>query len=169
MTIIDKISQKYTVYISPMPAPRPRARIVRPKGKPEFVSIYNPPEYMKWKLELARKISDLKISPEGWNTINTIFFIPMSATDRKNKKAVQRMHGTLHEQKPDWDNFIKGVMDAMQHKAEKDDFFSYTMPIHDDSSISSGIVRKIWINDPVGKIVFSLAKISLDPLLMMNI
>jgi len=169
MTIVEKITPNFTVIMTPMPAPRPRAKLVKPKNREPFVSIYNPSDYTNWKKELARRISDLKIPLEGWNTLNAIFFIPMNASERKNSKAVQRKHGTLHEQKPDWDNFIKGLMDAMQYKPDKDDLFAYTMPINDDSAISSGSVRKIWINDPIGKIVFTLGKTKLDPLFAMSL
>jgi Holliday junction resolvase RusA-like endonuclease len=169
MIVVQKMTKNFSIPITPMPSPRPRARIVKPKDCPHFVSIYNPPEYMDYKKKLAQMISDLKIPLDEWNTINATFFIPMNKTDRKNSKAVQRKHGTLHEQKPDWDNFVKGLMDALQHKADEKDFFVYTMPIHDDSAISSGIVRKVWINDEVGKIVFSLAKVSLDPLYAMSL
>jgi Holliday junction resolvase RusA-like endonuclease len=166
MTIVEKVSPVYSIGVTPMATPRPRARIVRPKGKKEFVSIYNDPDYMNWKKELAIKISNLRIPVNEWNTINVTFFIPLSESTRKNRTKSQRMHGTLHQQKPDWDNYIKAFMDALQYSDE--DLVLY-MPITDDSVISSGVVRKVWIDDPIGKIVFTLAKISIDPLLSMAV
>lgn len=166
MINVTDASQTYSIAISPMATPRPRARLVKPKDKPQFISVYNPPEYTNWKKELAIRISNLRIPVKGWNTVNVTFFIPMSATDRKNGKTSQRMHGTLHEQKPDWDNYVKGFMDALQYS---DPELVLYMPITDDSVISSGVVRKVWINDPVGKIVFNLAKTEIDPLYAMSI
>lgn len=166
MTTVEKISKVYTIPVTPMATPRPRARIVRPKGKKEFVSIYNDPDYMNWKKELAIRISNLRIPVEEWNTLHVTFFIPISATNRKNKAMAQRMHGTLHQQKPDWDNYVKAFMDAIQYSDEN---LVLYMPISDDSVISSGVVRKVWINDPIGKITFTLAKISIDPLLSMAV
>ena len=79
------------------------------------------------------------------------------------------LHGTLHEQKPDWDNYAKGLQDGIQMTSDLIEKHFLISPISDDSSISSAAIRKIWINDPIGKIVFTLARISIDPLYMMAI
>lgn len=161
MTEVISTIGPFTINMSPMPAPRPRARIVTPGGKKPFVSVYNPPDYMKWKKMVSIKISELGIKREDWNTLNMVFYIPVPASYSMKKKL--SISGNLHEQKPDWDNFAKAFMDALQKGPEEKDTF-YISPISDDSCLSSGAVRKIWINDPIGKIVFSLAKIKIDPL-----
>ena len=121
---------------------------------------------MAWKKELAIQISNLRIPVKEWNTIHVNFFIPIPPSIRKNRTKAQRIHGTLHQQKPDWDNYVKAFMDALQYSDEN---LVLYMPIGDDSVISSGIVRKIWVDDPVGKISFTLAEIEIDPLFSMAV
>ena len=165
MTEIIAQTEVYVLPITPMPSPRPRARIVQPKDRKPFVSIYNPPEYMKWKDRVSFMVGELKIPKGDWNTINAVFYIPVPKSF--SGKIKMNMHGKLHEQKPDWDNYVKALQDGIQMTSEFIDKFKMQSPISDDSSISTGAVRKVWINDPVGKIVFSLAKTELSPLAMM--
>lgn len=165
MTEIIAQTDVYVLPISPMPAPRPRGRVVQPKGKKPFVSIYNPPEYMQWKDQVSVMVSRLKIPRGNWNTINAVFFIPIPKSYSEKMKL--NMHGKLHEQKPDWDNYIKGLQDGIQMSTDFMEKFNVQSPLADDSSISTAAVKKIWINDPVGKIVFSLARTEISPLAMM--
>lgn len=160
MRIIEQ-SSTYILPISPMPTPRPRGRILQPKDKKKspFVHMYNPPNYTKYKEQVAVLINKIGLQKGDWNTINAVFYIPVPKSFSGKMKL--RMHGTLHEKKPDWDNFIKGLMDAVQMRDPDKGIDSC---IHDDSCLSSGITRKVWINDPIGKIAFSLSKIELDPL-----
>ena len=167
MTIIEEITQSYTLRMTPYPTPRVRARIVKPKGKEPFVSMYNPGDYTDWKNEISHKVHGLNIKKRNWNTLNAVFFIPIPKS--YSNKLKMSLHGTLHEQKPDWDNYAKGLQDGIQMTSDLIEKHFLISPISDDSSISSAAIRKIWINDPIGKIVFTLARISIDPLYMMAI
>jgi Holliday junction resolvase RusA-like endonuclease len=74
-------------------------------------------------------------APNGLQTadvyaVDVIAYIAMPESWSKKKKA--EMLGSLHRQKPDWDNIGKAVCDALWE---------------DDSMIGDGRTRKFWCNE----------------------
>lgn len=61
------------------------------------------------------------------NELYAIFYLPMPKSWSKKKKAEKL--GTLHDQKPDWDNMAKAVQDILSKE---------------DKRVHTGYVKKYW-------------------------
>ena len=87
----------------------------------------------------VKKIDTLLIkeSPFDWDNLTVIFLVPMPKSWSKKKKAL--MVGKPMQQRPDIDNYLKGLFDAT-HK--------------EDSSIWKVTASKIW-TDCTGKIIIN--------------
>ena len=79
----------------------------------------------------------IKESPFDWDNLTVIFLVPMPKSWSKKKKAL--MVGKPMQQRPDLDNYLKGLFDAT-HK--------------EDSSIWKVTASKIW-TDCTGKIIIN--------------
>jgi Holliday junction resolvase RusA-like endonuclease len=86
-----------------------------------------------------KKIDTLLIKepPFDWDNLTVIFLVPMPKSWSKKKKA--SMAGKPMQQRPDLDNYLKGLFDAT-HK--------------EDSSIWKVTASKIWTNCN-GKIIIN--------------
>jgi len=86
-----------------------------------------------------KKIDTLLIKepPFDWDNLTVIFLVPMPKSWSKKKKAL--MAGKPMQQRPDLDNYLKGLFDAT-HK--------------EDSSIWKVTASKIWTNCN-GKIIIN--------------
>jgi Holliday junction resolvase RusA-like endonuclease len=139
----------HVIEMEPEPAARPRSMIMRSKNNPQgYVHTYNPPEYTKYKMELAKKIGELKRigqikTDAGYTMVAVTFYLtyPMSTA----KKRIIDL--APHFKKPDGDNFLKGLLDAMSDAS----IFA------NDSNIADFCVRKCYTIKPNGFIAFSLA------------
>tara|TARA_R110001606_G_scaffold392389_1_gene561272 strand:+ start:1536 stop:1892 length:357 start_codon:yes stop_codon:yes gene_type:complete len=93
-----------------------------------------------WKKRpIVLKYWDYKDSIKGWardykfnlgNEICVIFYIPMPKSWSNVKKV--KMFGKHHQQRPDIDNLLKGLMDAL---------------LEEDSHIHTVYASKIWANE----------------------
>ena len=79
----------------------------------------------------------IKESPLDWDNLTVIFLVPMPKSWSKKKKAL--MVGKPMQQRPDLDNYIKGLFDATHEE---------------DSSIWKVTASKIW-TDCTGKIIIN--------------
>ena len=79
----------------------------------------------------------IKEPPFDWDNLTVIFLVPMPKSWSKKKKAL--MAGKPMQQRPDLDNYLKGLFDAT-HK--------------EDSSIWKVTASKIWTNCN-GKIIIN--------------
>ena len=79
----------------------------------------------------------IKESPLDWDNLTIIFLVPMPKSWSKKKKAL--MVGKPMQQRPDLDNYIKGLFDATHEE---------------DSSIWKVTASKIW-TDCTGKIIIN--------------
>ena len=118
--------------MDPMPAPRPRARAIQPKGgKRAIATVYNPSEYTAWATAAAEAIKEEMgedLSLEGPLTVGNIVTVEKPKTTK------------LSAPKPDIDNYAKAVLDAMT-KARM---------WNDDSQVEFLAVKKQW--GPFGQI-----------------
>lgn len=114
---------------------RPRFRVIKPRGGPEFVSTYDPPESRKWK-ERARGYMREAMRDAGhgellsvplYCVVTAIFSCPQS--DHRKTLPVPRR---VHTKRPDGDNVVKAVKDALTESV-----------VADDSVIVQTTVRKI--------------------------
>lgn len=98
------------IAIKPMPAPRPR---VTKNG------TYNAKEYTKYKeairLAYVSKNKGYPIESAMFMRIDFFFEIPKSWSKKKKEAA------KWHTSRPDTDNLVKGVKDALNGVAYKDD------------------------------------------------
>ena len=79
----------------------------------------------------------IKESPFDWEYLTIIFLVPMPKSWSKKKKAL--MVGKPMQQRPDLDNYLKGLFDATHEE---------------DSSIWKVTASKIW-TDCTGKIIIN--------------
>ena len=66
---------------------------------------------------------------KSWEELDICFFIPMPKSWSKKKRSA--MAGTPHKQRPDLDNYIKGLLDAL---------------LEEDCKVWRISARKIWVN-----------------------
>ena len=66
---------------------------------------------------------------KSWEELDIGFFIPMPKSWSKKKKL--SMAGTPHKQRPDLDNYIKGLLDAL---------------LEEDCKVWRISARKIWVD-----------------------
>lgn len=115
----------YRLHIDPMPAPRPRFRVV--KGK-NYGMAYNDPKYTAWKNEAVRQLMQMP-KPEQFEHIKLSCVFEVEQPKKTKLKFP----------KPDTDNYAKGLMDSISQAAWWGD----------DSSVVHLEVRKAWA--PKGK------------------
>ncbi len=135
---------QYELDIEPMPTPRPRSRVVTPFGKPSFVHVYNPAEYTNYKAAIALMCKDARLGLKK-GTYGRIF-VTFYMTYPKSTPKKNLIDNAPHVKKPDWDNYIKGLQDALQDSGI----------MLNDSAISDGAVRKRYTLRERGYIAFSL-------------
>lgn len=135
----------YVLDVEPVPTPRPRGRAMKSKySDKHFVHFYNEPHYTKYKTTIAWMLRDAKLGlkPGDYSKIFVTFYLPYpKSTSKKNL-----IENAPHRKKPDWDNYIKGIQDAME---EAGIFIN-------DGALSDGIVMKRYTTRERGYIAFSL-------------
>lgn len=143
----------HVIPITPMPTPRARAvaRKTFIAGKETHIaSVYNPSEYTTYKNRILKMIKDGKIKIErgNYNKVFATFYIPFPQSTPKSKL----IEGSPHLKKGDWDNFAKGLCDALQGDYKK----NIPGVLIDDGTLHTGAVKKVYTKDPVGFIKFNL-------------
>lgn len=123
----------YTLNITPQTSPRPR--VTR-------FATYMPAKYVEYKKSLISAIKETGIPFGDYEELHITCFFPYpKATPKKN-----RIEGTKHKKKPDADNILKGIKDAI----------TQALIIKDDNQISDCVIRKRYTVEPEGRIVFEL-------------
>jgi len=125
----------YCIPVTPKPTPRPRL------GKN---GVYNPSTYTKYKNNLVKWISLLKIPRKDYDMIWAKFFIPYPKNTSK-KKLIDKY--PLKEVF-DCDNVIKGLCDALEQ----------AKVINNDRCFCSMMIEKFRTTSDVGRIEFELKK-----------
>lgn len=118
---------KFVIPGKPYPSPRPRATT---RGK--FASVYMPKQYMDHKEWMQGFMLPLHL--KGTILISLEFYFEMPKSWSKTKK--EKMMGSYHCQRPDWDNLAKTAMDAMNK-----------LVYEDDGQSALGTVKKIWSDE----------------------
>lgn len=106
-----------------MPAPRPRARAIIAHGKP-IATVYNPAEYKHWLEDAQAQL----INQVHGEPILGPLIVSITVTTQKPKTS------KLPHPKPDIDNYVKAVLDAMTHVGVWDD----------DSQVGLLFAEKKW-------------------------
>jgi Holliday junction resolvase RusA-like endonuclease len=100
----------------PVPQGRPRFSVIKKRGGGQFVNTYDPPKSKAWKKEIEGQLVGglWRGDPvEGVVRVRLMFFMP-----RPKSLPKKTVH---HIKKPDIDNLVKGVLDAMTGICFKDD------------------------------------------------
>ena len=107
----------------PVPAGRPRFRIVRPKSGPQFVSTYSEPETVKYQTALRFQAQAEMNGAKPYDcalevVLRVYVTIPKSFSGKKHRLALD---GVLRPvTRPDLDNYIK-QLDALNGVVWLDD------------------------------------------------
>jgi len=116
----------FTVPDIPRPKDRPRARIVRPRFKPESVSFYNTKEVERAEDNIRSRAS-IAMMGQGVEKFTTAisvaitFFVPIPKSFSGVRRGKANGNEILPVTKPDLDNYVKLVMDAMNKVVYQDD------------------------------------------------
>lgn len=100
-----------------------------------------------YKQELVKLKLPVDTLPDG--VMGSFEFGMPVPTGGKVKSAQRKMQariGTPHTMKPDWDNLVKGVQDAIYHGRKKDDCDIYKV---------EGPIEKLWVPHGEGYVKFS--------------
>lgn len=103
---------------------RPRFRIVKPKFKPQFVTVYTDRETEDYENALKDAGKEAWLPRAPLETALTCFveaFMPIPASWSKKKQAAAAAGDIHHTGKPDGDNIAKCVGDALNKIVWQDD------------------------------------------------
>jgi len=119
------------VYIPPIACPRPR---VTRQGR-----TYYPMKYKTWIKDMRERLSDMQV-PQGALHVELVFVV-------KRPKKMKKGSRVIHSKRPDLDNMVKAVLDAL--------------PIPDDAVVCSITAKKFYAatgEDPQIEILISSAE-----------
>ncbi|EAK0414697.1 RusA family crossover junction endodeoxyribonuclease [Campylobacter fetus] len=104
----------FTIHIKPVAAARPRV---------SKYAVYYPKTYTKYKNNLKSLLkNEIKKPYDGFLLVDFEFYFKHPKSWTKTQKAIfENDSRTWHTKKPDIDNLSKGVMDALNNLAYKDD------------------------------------------------
>lgn len=108
----------------PVPKGRPRFRIIKPRGKPQFISAYPPAETAAYEADLAKAGSEAmgdRAPLEGALTVFIEVFVPIPRSWSKKLQAAARRGDVMPIGKPDGDNFQKIAGDGLNKVVWVDD------------------------------------------------
>lgn len=112
--------------MDPMPTPRPRARVIAPKGRRPIVSMYSPAEYKAWQAKFLALLAQMDAPSallEGPLEVSVACYVARPKTTK------------LSHPKPDVDNYAKGVLDCITQDGR---FWT------DDTQVRTLHVTKSW-------------------------
>jgi Holliday junction resolvase RusA-like endonuclease len=108
----------------PKPMPRQRHRIVRPKGKKEFVGNYMPTESRNEQAVLrdfAQQQMNGRSPFDGPVDLRVVAYMPVSASWSKKKQALALADKIRPISRPDGTNMLRLAEDAFKHVVYRDD------------------------------------------------
>lgn len=125
----------------PRPQPRPRARAFQASPGKWIAQIYNPADADGWKKMIACAAREhIPREPmQGPISIRATFFLERPQS-HYTSKGLRQSAPTKHAQRPDFDNLIKAVMDALTDAGLW----------RDDALIADAVVAKRWANEHPG-------------------
>ena len=137
---------KLTLHVSgePVAQPRPKARAFMVGPNKARAQIYDPGGASQWKA-LIRAAAAKHLPPEplrGPIKITATFFFPRPAS-HFNKSGLTKAAPRKHIQRPDFDNCIKAVTDALTD----------ARLWHDDAMIDEAHIRKHWAQKNPGVVI----------------
>ena len=126
---------KLTIPIEPKPQPRPR---VTARGK--FAHAYEPKSITQYKRLIASKYRSVykqQLPLTGALSVDVRFYRPIQKSISKIERQRRLLGQSLPTVRPDIDNYVKAILDALNGLAFKD-----------DSQIAVLYARKIYSENP---------------------
>lgn len=125
---------------------RPRFRIVKPRGAPQFVSTYTDAETRAYEERLAdagrtAATTGMPLDEALW--VDVTAFMPIPASWSRRAKASAANLFTLPTTKPDADNFAKCI-DALNGIIWRDDSQIVRLVVQKFYSEHPKLVVKVW-------------------------
>lgn len=151
-----------TIRLAGVPEGKGRARstMIKPRGKPAFISNYTPANTRRYESNLkfvAQEVMGERAPLEGPLKVCVFASFPVPASWSKKKQAAALAGQIRPTTKPDADNLMK-VLDALNQVVWRD-----------DSQIVDGFVRKFYSETPGLAVtiepVFSIAVSAVQPTL----
>jgi len=146
---IDRKTGKECWINEPMGKGRPRGRIVRQTGKPDFISFYPDPESAKYEAAIAEAAACEWRRP-ALNVALTAYvevFVPIPASWSRRKQE-DAAAGNIHAMsKPDGDNYQKIVGDALNKIVWSDDSIIVNWQCLKVYSFTPGLRVSVWLWD----------------------
>jgi Holliday junction resolvase RusA-like endonuclease len=153
-----------------------KEKLDKKTGETREYARKSPPNYARQRRHLIaqydnrRAIKDYAISigfemPE--DAFSVVIYFPMPKSWTKKKKSI--MNGLRHKSRPDFDNCIKGIVDAIYYKNKASRFERNKGDT--DAMISSATIIKMWSSDEskIGFWVHEYDLIEWDCALLKNI
>ncbi len=136
---------------------RPRFRVVKPKGRPEFVHVYTDADTVAYEEALAEvgreamAAASLVSDPfDGPLTVFVEAFFPIPESWSNKKKAAAAAGEIFHTSKPDGDNVFKVVGDSLNKICWVDDSQIVMSQVLKAYSDFARLRVTVWAWDDVG-------------------
>ena len=132
---------------------RPRFRIVKPKYKPQFVTVYTDAETAKYERDLAivgRQAMGRSAPLDCALTVFVEAFMPIPESWSNKKRAAAAAGDIFCTTKPDMDNIVK-LLDALNKIVWNDDAQIVMMQSHKAYSEYPRLRVSVWRWDDVGQ------------------
>lgn len=145
---LDKKTGREVWLNEPMGKGRPRGRIIKPPGKPAFISFYPDPDSAKYEAVLAAAgVEAYQGQPvlTGPLTAYIEVFVPVTDSWTKARKARCLSGEEACTAKPDGDNYAKIVGDALNKIVWEDDSQIVMWQIFKSYSETPGMRVSVWL------------------------
>jgi Holliday junction resolvase RusA-like endonuclease len=140
------VQEKIVLDIEPMATPRPRAAAQK-LGNKMTARVYHPTEYTEYKLDITEMLLAIeRLEQKRYYGLAAVLYLPFPVGEAKKRTYENRPH----EKKPDFDNLIKGFVDAL---------VSSGIVIEDGHLHTNMILKRYTVNE-TGRIEFNLYKYS---------
>ena len=131
-----------TIHIQPKPTPRPRAGIKK-FGNKTTAMVYHPEEYTDYKTLFTNELLlRTYLKQRHYYSLFAICYLPFPEGEARMRTYEERPH----EKKPDFDNLIKGFVDAVVESGL----------LIDDGKLHSNCILKRYTRKKSGRIEFKL-------------
>lgn len=136
----------------PVPKGRPRFRIIKPRGRPQFVTVYTDAATAAYEKQLARIATEAMLGGkplDGALSVLVEAFLPIPGS-WSGRKQYQASAGQIMPMgRPDADNFGKAALDACNKIVWNDDGQIVSLQIVKTYALEPRLRLSVWAWDDV--------------------